>query len=176
MEADMAGLTTLLPYPRQDQEQTQWCWAAVAASVVKYYDAQTSWTQCSIVNAELHRQDCCAAGSGDDCNKPSGLAGPLARVMCLYRWDIAQTSSYQVVQDEIASQRPLCVRIEWAGGGGHFAAIIGCLAVAGVDHVVLADPQFGYRQLPLADLVAKYPGADDTGKWTDSYFTRLVTI
>ncbi len=50
---DMSSLITLLPYERQDQEQTQWCWAAVAASVAKYYDAETSWKQCTIVNAEL---------------------------------------------------------------------------------------------------------------------------
>lgn len=172
---DASSLITLLPYERQDQEQTQWCWAAVTASVVKYYDAQTSWKQCQIVNAELHLEDCCTAGSGADCNKSNGLAGPLARVMCLHQWKIGTSFPYQVLRNEIANARPLCFRIEWAGGGGHFATIIGCLIIAGVEHVVIADPFFGYRQLSLNDLTLEYPGTDETGKWTDSYLTRLVT-
>ncbi len=95
--------------------------------------------------------------------------------MCLYQWKIGKNSTYDVIRGEIANQRPLCLRIEWAGGGGHFAAIIGCLSIAGVEHVVIADPFFGYRQLSLDDLSLEYPGTDETGKWTDSYLTRLVS-
>jgi len=43
----------LLDFSMQQQDQTNWCWAAVAASVVRYYHADTQWTQCRIAEGEL---------------------------------------------------------------------------------------------------------------------------
>src|SRR5262249_49866891 len=59
-----------LHFTMQHQEQTQWCWSATATSVSQYYNAASTWTQCSLVNAELGRTDCCSAPSSNDCNQP----------------------------------------------------------------------------------------------------------
>ena len=45
--ARCSGLTV------EQQQQTQWCWAAVSNSVSHFYDAGSAWSQCTIVNAEL---------------------------------------------------------------------------------------------------------------------------
>lgn len=54
----------------QHQEQTMWCWDAASVSVAKFYDPATAWTQCSLANAELNRNDCCVpAGAVSPCNQ-----------------------------------------------------------------------------------------------------------
>ena len=70
----------------EHQTQTQWCWAAVSNSVSHFYDAGSTWTQCTIVNAELGQSTCCSNGSSSACNKPWYLDKALTRVGCLLSW------------------------------------------------------------------------------------------
>jgi Papain-like cysteine protease AvrRpt2 len=49
---DLAPSWTRLGFTMQHQEQSEWCWAATSVSVAVYYDSQTGWTQCTMVNAE----------------------------------------------------------------------------------------------------------------------------
>lgn len=46
-----------LNFTMQKQTQTNWCWAAVSASVGNYYGTG-SWTQCGVATAALDR-NCC---------------------------------------------------------------------------------------------------------------------
>jgi hypothetical protein len=48
---DAAG--QVLPFTVHHQEQTNWCWAAVATSTAGFYESTSRWTQCEMVNAEL---------------------------------------------------------------------------------------------------------------------------
>src|SRR5688572_7905789 len=63
-----------LPFQVEPQMQTQWCWAAVASSISKFYDSASAWTQCSVANAQLAKNVCCdpQAAQGE-CNKQSRL-------------------------------------------------------------------------------------------------------
>lgn len=157
---------TRLDLIMQHQQQTQWCWAAVAASVSAFFDADTDWTQCLIVNAELGRDDCCANGGSANCNRPWYLDRSLSRTGNLQTWS-SGAGTLADVMSEINDNRPLCARIGWSGGGGHFLAIDGfnCeLVMVAVD-----DPWYGASDVVLSTFQTAYQGS---GSWTHTYWVQ----
>ena len=159
-----------LCFTMQHQEQTQWCWSATATSVALYYNAASAWTQCTLVNAELGRSDCCTNPSSGDCNRPWTLSTALARVGHLASVFVTSTS-FADVRGELDNGRPLGVRIGWSGGGGHFN-VIGCYtwnALLGLQSVQIEDPWYGTSVWDYDTFRTAYQG---TGSWTHSYRTQ----
>jgi Papain-like cysteine protease AvrRpt2 len=168
----------VLSFVGQSQKQTEWCWAAVAASVADYY--RNPMQQCDIANGELQRLDCCNGSGSGACNVPGYMMSCLYRVGHFARWAV-RTKVKPVPMDrdiryEIDGGRPLCLRVAWNDGGAHFMTIMAYLdgvAPPGgrlpIDRIGVADPQFGglsdvdYRDFPVA-----YMGG---GAWTDTYYT-----
>ena len=103
----------------EHQQQTNWCWAAVSNSVSNFYDAASTWTECSIVDAELGQSTCCTNGSSAACNQSWYLDKALTRVGRLQSW-ASGTLTFASVQSLINNGRPPCARQGWSGGGGHF--------------------------------------------------------
>jgi papain like cysteine protease AvrRpt2 len=157
-----------LPFSQQRQQQDQWCWAAVTVSVSLFYDAGTGWTQCSLVNAELSRVDCCSNGSSSACNKPSTLDAPLSRTGNL-RGMNQTLAPFPDVVSEIGSKHPLGCRIGWALGGGHFVVVRGYSIGANGSWVNVADPFYGPSTYVYSVFCTSYR---NSGKWTHSYFTQ----
>ena len=166
-----AGAWRKLDFDMQDQEQTKWCWAAVATSVALFYDPQTPWTQCTVANGQLHRNDCCGNGAAGPCNQYSFLASALELVGCLDSWDVNNSATFDEVRTEIDNQRALCFRVRWNGGGAHFATIVGYLAAGGpAGNLIWAeDSLFGRSQIAFDRFPADYPNGG--GDWTDTYYT-----
>lgn len=159
-----------LCFTMQPQQQTQWCWSATATSVALYYNAASAWTQCSLVNAELGRSDCCTSPSSSNCNQPWTLNTVLTRVGHLAAFT-ATTTSFPDVVSEIDNGRPLGVRIGWSGGGGHFN-IIACYTsglLRRLRSVHIEDPWYGSSVWDYDTFRTAYQG---TGSWTHSYKTR----
>lgn len=153
----------------QPQEQTLWCWDAATVSVAAYYDPATAWTQCSLANAELGRNDCCVpAGQVSPCNQGRWPDTALQRIRRLnQRLDNALTSAQ--IGAEMAKSSPVVVNIAWQGGGGHIAAVRGRSLFAGVEHVSVADPWYGDSDVTYDAFVNRYQG---NGTWTVSYKTQ----
>ena len=152
-----------LNFVMQHQQQGNWCWAAVAASVSAYFNPNTTWTQCKIANAELGQTDCCTNGSSASCNVPWYLD----RALTLTGNFVSMSSGAGTMNDvtqEINNNRPLCVRIGWSGGGGHFVAIDGYNI--GLDMVAVDDPWSGASDVDLSVFQTAYNGS---GSWTHSY-------
>jgi hypothetical protein len=165
-----AGLFTWhrIPFTMQHQQQDQWCWAAVSVSVSHYYTPWSTWTQCGMVNAELGQTTCCTNGSSPACNQPNVLDAPLRRAGVLDH----MTSTDAGIGDisaEIGAGRPVCWRIGWSGGGGHFAVIEGYRLLPDA-WVAVDDPWYGASDLPLTTLTTG--GYQGTGDWTHTYFTK----
>lgn len=156
-----------LDFTMQPQQQTNWCWAAVATSVALFYDPSSTWTQCAVVNAELGRTDCCTHGSSAACNVPWYLDLALQRVGHFDSWS-SGAMAFADVRTEIDDSRPLGVRVGWSGGGGHFLIIDGYLADA-TEQVAVEDPWYGASDLTHAALSTSYQGS---GTWTHSYETQ----
>jgi len=71
------------------------------------------------------------------------------------------------IRSEIGNNRPLCVRIGWSGGGGHFIALDGYNQ--GLNMVAVDDPWYGASDIDLTVLQTAYQGS---GAWTHSYFVQ----
>ena len=157
-----------IDFTMEHQLQTQWCWAATSVSVVKYYRPSSGWTQCAMVNAERGPTTCCVDGSSDACNQPNVLDSPLQRARVLDHMQNGEVS-YDAIKGEIDAGRPLCWRIGWSGGGGHFAVIEG-YRIFGEEWVAVDDPWYGASDVSLSTITGgNYQG---TGDWTHTYFTR----
>lgn len=161
----------------ESQQQTQWCWAAVSNSVSHFYDAGSTWSQCSIVNAELAQTTCCTNGSSAACNQSWYLDKALTRVGCLLSW-ASGTLTFATIQSLINSGRPPCARQGWSGGGGHFMAIVcyfeGLLGLvlgggSTAKRLRISDPWYGDSVVDYDVFVTGYQG---TGSWTHSYRTQ----
>ncbi|NUP47010.1 MAG: hypothetical protein HOW97_06785 [Catenulispora sp.] len=153
----------------QHQEQTYWCWDASTVSIAHYYDPGSTWTQCSLANAELSRNDCCVpAGQVSPCNQGRWPDTALTRIGHLsQRLDAALTPAQLGAQ--IARSAPVVCNIAWAGGGGHIVALRGRSLVDGVDHVSVGDPWYGDSDWSYSAFVNAYQG---NGTWNVSYETK----
>lgn len=150
------------------QRQTNWCWAAVSKGVADFLQA-AGWTQCAIVNAELSLSGCCGeAGAGQPCNQPWYLDEALERIGRFGRMT-GMATPFDRLRLELDAGRPLCARIGWEGGGGHFVALGGWrIGSGGERYVEVEDPWHGHSQITLDAFTSHYQGI---GRWTHSYFT-----
>jgi hypothetical protein len=148
------------------QQQTQWCWAAVATGVSLYYDPGSTWTQCKVVAAELSRPQCCQDGSTSECNIPWYLDRALRRVARLNDVRDGRPSDADL-DAELSQGRPPCLRIGWTGGGGHF------VGVGAYDlnnrRLRIEDPWWGSTAVDADEFPDHYQGG---GEWTHTYLTR----
>jgi papain like cysteine protease AvrRpt2 len=162
--APAAGPQRELGLAMQHQERTEWCWATVSVSVAHFYDAASPWTQCSMVNAQLERTDCCRDGAA--CNQPQQLTPALERVGHLAQ-DFGGSLTIEAIAAQIDAGKPVGLCIDWTGGGGHVVVIDGYDEAAGM--VDVKDPLFGASYLALASFPVHYQGG---GAWGWTYLTR----
>jgi hypothetical protein len=165
-----AGSNSLPGFSVQLQLQTQWCWAAVSASVADFFGSNL-WPQCQVAAAEFAPLNCCGADGPLGCNNPWYLDKALTRVGHFDR-RTTPNAPFSSVQSEINGGRPLGCRIAWSGNtGGHFMAIGGWLVASdGTQFVDVYDPIYQFNQMPYVDFCSSYRSPGDT--WTHSYFTK----
>lgn len=153
-----------LPFTMQHQSQTNWCWAAVTASIATFLKNQ-GWTQCRVVNEDLGQSSCCGNGDSSQCNVPYFLDKALTHVGNLASY-VANPLPIARVESEIDGGRPIGVRIGWSSGGGHFVAVTG---YSGTSIVDVQDPWFGPSTHDYTEFCQRYLGG---GRWTHSYSTQ----
>lgn len=158
----------------QLQEQTQWCWAAVTASIADYYRASAWHQQCVVASREKSSQ-CCNSQNPGICNVPTPLDGPLTRTGHFSNGRVDSPQQFDVVEQEIGGQRALACRVVWGNGTAHFVAVTACsVDASGAEYVEIGDPlQPGPTNIPYDEFVSNYRGE---GTWTNSYFTLSAAI
>jgi hypothetical protein len=152
----------------QTQQEDQWCWAAIAASVDTYFSPFASSPQCRIAAAVLN------SGS-DTCNDPQKYNNPAKLQVALkaigrYRATHIGPLSFEDLQAEIDAGRPVCVRIAWSGGGAHFVVLSGYhVSTTGVRTVDVADPLYPDSTRLFDQFPSAYHGG---GEWTATFFVN----
>ncbi|RON11494.1 hypothetical protein BK659_01425 [Pseudomonas brassicacearum] len=150
-----------LNFTMQRQTQTNWCWAAVSASVGNYYGTG-SWTQCVVANDELDRNSCC--NQPGPCNVYGYLDSALRTTRSFA--SMSQGSiQMNAIENQINMGRPIGIRVAWYGGGAHFLTFYGTNG----NYVLVADSIYGYSTRALNTFPGSYNGG---GNWTTTYFTR----
>jgi hypothetical protein len=161
-------------FEMEKQQEDNWCWAAVGASVAAYYSPGNSPTQCELANVLLGQSTCCQHGGSSDCNQPNYLSTVLQQI-----GNYAGTTGV-VALDQVAGQvidgRPLCVFIKWHGKTtGHFVGLTGTNQIHNM--LAIQDPWYGTCYMKYSDLENRYQAgwSSKGGKWVDSYYTSAST-
>jgi papain like cysteine protease AvrRpt2 len=168
----------ILPFHIQPQEEGNWCWAAVTASLTAYFAGLNPqggiWKQCQVASQVFLGTNCCQSGN---CDQESSLEVPMGKVgLPIQAYD--GQLSYNAVANQIMTLRPVGLHISWGQGGAHFVLIIGYgLDNLGAQWVKIADPNGGMiYDLPFdtvagaGSFVANVPDTTETdGTWDVSY-------
>ena len=154
----------------ETQEKLNWCWAAVSATVSQYFYPDISLTQVDIANQLMDSTTC---GQGEGCDKAEALQDALDAAKTLLNNPlicqvINGSLSFQNVQAQIDSGKPVCARILWGGGPlSHFVMISGyAISQSGEAWVDISDPYFVDSTVPYDLFVSAYL---DSGAWVETY-------
>ncbi|MBA4148856.1 MAG: hypothetical protein H0X66_12140 [Verrucomicrobia bacterium] len=157
-----------MAFSMQGQQQTNWCWAACAASIKLFYTPSSNWTQCLLANSAFSRTDCCTNPVPSACN----IGWTFKQALQLtgnFDHQITQKAALVAIRRDVDKCRPIAASIFWHGGGGHGVVIYGV-----EDHILgakiyVADPFFGNSLMRYSSFPANYQtGAD----WTITDFTK----
>lgn len=164
----ISSLYMTLPFIMQQQQQSNWCWSAVATSTSIFYNPLSTWTQCTVVNATLNRTDCCTNPSSSSCNIYGYLNRSLGTTGNFVSYT-GGTTSFSNCKTQMNTWRVLGVRTAWSGGGAHFVIMSGVSDPSGTETVTIRDSIYGTSTIPYTTFVNNYKGS---GSWTHSYFTQ----
>jgi hypothetical protein len=168
----------------EKQEQTNWCWSAVAVSIHNFLDPKVSnlvpaWTQgllaTKLLTAGGGSMNCTLPKDASTvCNQPGPLDTALTITGNLSKGGFLENCylSYESLQKWVTAKLPVCARIVWKEGGAHFVALDGtAISGAGLQlvHVQDPDPKVAPSFWDYESLVEHYR---DLGLWQDTY---LVT-
>jgi hypothetical protein len=192
LAASNAAADVALPVPEIAQTQSLWCWAAVAQSVLHYYQ-QTSIAQCDIVNwleqangwanspqgaaAQPYPDYCCDFPM--NCNFPEDNPGVS---MLLGRFDIPGNwyqgtpnnppRTFAQLVTELDRGNPMIYLLGWNAGGGHIKVISGYSQPGGTPTLELMDP--GTGQYELLTYAAMAGGTGYSYSWATLRHTHAV--
>ena len=163
---------TLKRFRVQRQEQTQWCWAAVTASLLSLLDPNNQ-TQSEIVQRSL---------TGDDLNRPQDITAIAKKLGLAVKYTSRQLALCEL-RDGIKQGLPIPLQINWrmpdgeVGEAGHYVVLTGIgpdVAEENQTLIKIEDPSKGELQMTFAELKNDYPGAankhlyssEKSGVWT----------
>lgn len=168
----------MLSFTLQKQLQSEWCWAAITASVSKHYNPDSPWCQCKLAtkmtgSKTTGDQGCCSRPYTKDlahtCNQPQYLERALRMVGRLAAAPTAGPLTFSNIQKEILAGRPVCARIRWGRATvGHFVLIYGCRkSKRGGQWLYVEDPLYGNSTWLYSEFCRNYQYAD--GRWSHTY-------
>jgi len=159
-----------LPVPQIYQEQTQWCWAACAIMVARYYGDMNN-QQCDLASWLFSQPNCCSDPSSSLCNGPCRweyicdvYESPLAFARCVaYAGYIPPAS----IKYEIDRGRPIeCGFVLSDASVGHSVIVSGYYNDVD-DSVYVNDPADGEGAITWTDLLNAYFAGSWNYTWTD---------
>lgn len=119
----------------QHQQESEWCWAAVAATIDQYFNPLSPLRQCDVATRVLGSDNC-----SNPINEPA-ILGDAVQVVNPQRVNLERALNFDELRREIDAGRPVCCAIEWTGGGGHAVVVTGYrVLTSGVRHIHVEDP------------------------------------
>jgi hypothetical protein len=177
-----SNTTPVASFAMQPQQQSNWCWAAVTASINAFLDDPTPPMEQGAVATELLESqgisspNCSTTPCPSVCNQPEALNAALAIAGNLRQNGYLPCSylTFDCLQNWINEQLPVAARITWFGNGNgaHFIALTGCKTLpSGQQQVYVQDPDQSTPStspgfIDYDELVANY---GEAGYWSDTY-------
>lgn len=173
-------VSNLLSLTMQQQEQKNWCWAAVATSVARFLDNTSTLTQCILASQQLDQPSngCCTDGDNPaTCDKVAYLEASLLLAGHLGPEPnpLPTIASPERIKQEIDAGRPIGARIGWGDSAdqGHYILIVGYDDSTLEFTLKINDPADPDGSPPntysYSALQQGYKSA--SGTWTHTYFT-----
>jgi len=133
----------------QAQQQSLWCWLAVATTIERYFEPSSTLTQCQLANTMLSQSKCCAQPSSAACNQAGDTSAALQQVGHFQSNTTGSLTFFQLKLEIGFAQDPIVVRIKWGNAAvGHAVILSGYLTDSEGDHwVVVDDPGAGTTEL-----------------------------
>jgi len=136
-----------MQYQVDTQEQTFWCWAAVAQSVRAYFAPRSPLSQCEVATETLRRFEnprlnCCR--DPVPCDIPYYLDRALTQVGHLNFVYPAPLSWNDVRYVTRQMNRPLCAYLASASSG-HYVVITDAFLANGAEYLLVHDPDDPFR-------------------------------
>ena len=170
----------------QQQEQCNWCWAAVAASLSSAMPPgnPAPMSQCQIASSLLCSADpncCCDDGHvrggcpDSPCNKPELIENALDKIGH-YGGSLGELPDQATVTRSINDRHPIVGEIHWNDdqSQNHYVLIVDYGTDSSGEFVVwIADPSDPDGTVPQSYSLdaLKAGGYRDAGPWIGSYFT-----
>ena len=162
----------------EPQQHSNWCWAAVAVSVERYFDPDSRWCQCRMASRMAKLTTLKVKGCGTckkptptprACNRPWYLEKALQLAGRLKAKPKPTPLSFSRVRKRIAAGRPVCARIVWGQGpDAHFVVISGWHRTkSGALWVDVEDPDSGSSTWLYEEFRSNYQYAQ--GHWVATY-------
>lgn len=165
----------------EEQNQSQWCWAAVSVCVFRHFNDLRWPQQCDLVNDvfrdTLFGEDCCQGGSVEDCDRSNDIGQVMAlRGHLALRFD-SGVSFDQLMQQIAQEQAPVVLRVQFSDGiTDHFIAVIGCaIDEDGEQHIQIADPSVASGNISTYEWKAFPENYSPGSSWMNTYFTKSVS-
>jgi hypothetical protein len=162
------------------QVQTNWCWAAVGASIQESVTTRHKCRQCRVADLFSVAQDACHRPHAY--NRARSLALVLDRLERLYYVQQAAIASFDLIRSEIERDRPVCARIAWDPArrfredGAHFVAIGGWSTRQGQRALLIFDPFTGGNMGPATEWWIEWNDFRTVyrsyGRWVTTYFVK----
>ncbi|WP_406092101.1 papain-like cysteine protease family protein [Kitasatospora purpeofusca] len=160
--ADLAGTFKKLNITMQQQQQTNWCWAASGNTIATWYGY--TYSQNQFCNAAFGRS------SNSSCPNSQATLGDVQNGLS---WVGINPGSYvtgylryATVQTEVNADRPIETRIQWSSGGGHMHVVYGF--DTSNNWVYWGDPWPSNTRYNWADY--NYYVSNGTFSWTHSLY------
>ncbi|WP_263081085.1 hypothetical protein [Endozoicomonas sp. Mp262] len=158
----------VLDFSLEQQFFSSWCWAAIAASLAKFYGTcglNQQQVACTLLGIDA--RDLPDPPDNDhSCNCQMTVDKSLALVGCYSHWSLGRPSFERIFLEIHAARLP-CVRIEWFQGGAHYLVIKGVTAEGQLLHI--EDSLYGPAVLPYGDFPKGYRGTGAV--WTETFWT-----
>ena len=162
----------------EPQEHLNWCWAAVAVSVDRFFDRGSKWCQCRMASrmAKIRRlkvKNCATCGKPkpvpETCNRPWFLDQALQLAGRLKGKPKKTRLSFSQIQRKIEAGQPVCVRVQWGRGpDAHFVVISGCeVSSSGERWVDVEDSVAGSSTWLFDEFRSNYQYSQ--GNWDVTY-------
>lgn len=157
----------------QRQLHSNWCYAAVAASLGNYYIRGAQWTQDAVVCGVFgYSEGTCTGSNYTDkkCNRPGHLPSALCLVET-YNQVVDRVPAILTLRNELVAGRPFVARIQLSGGQGHFVVIADYRYDSNSNPMWwVCDPNVGQKWVYVNHFPTDYPPA--RGTWTRTYYTQ----
>ncbi len=155
----------------QRQVLSNWCWAAVATSVFKYYRPRSIINQRKFVADFFDNAQCDVANPAPACNKTASLSEAL-HLLNIFNGRVDNYVHPDVIEDELGINRPVCCLLQHPRFEGHFVVISALFRHPDNPNQIsvrVEDPFDASEQIvPYSELINGYRNSF----WVKTYYTK----